>query len=219
MAPQWRSKFIPSAYWNPLVKTDEGGKAHVSFTLPDNLTTFKVMAVALAGASRFGSGDAEFKTKKEMMLSPSLPRFLRVGDLTQGGVVAHNQSSEKMEVEVRAEAQGVELKGPAVKKVSLSPGQSALVSFDYAVLEGEKGVFSFEGKGGKETDNVKLELPIEYPLEIETVAISGQTDVMAQEKLVKPKDVFEKIGGLSVTLSSTLLSVLKGEFRHLLAYP
>ncbi|USN59384.1 MAG: hypothetical protein H6767_00645 [Candidatus Peribacteria bacterium] len=38
--------FKNTAYYNPSVVTDTKGRATVSFELPDNLTTFRVMIVA-----------------------------------------------------------------------------------------------------------------------------------------------------------------------------
>jgi len=42
-----RRRFLPTAYWNPSVVTDKDGNATVVFRLPDNLSKFRVMAVAL----------------------------------------------------------------------------------------------------------------------------------------------------------------------------
>src|SRR5262249_43224428 len=53
-----RSKFVPTAYWNSSIMTTANGAAQVSFTLPDNLSRFRVMAVASSG-KRFGSGDSK----------------------------------------------------------------------------------------------------------------------------------------------------------------
>src|ERR1700674_1733543 len=51
-----RTNFQPLAYYNGSVTTDSGGHAQVSFKVPDDLTTWRVMAVAI-GSSAAGSGD------------------------------------------------------------------------------------------------------------------------------------------------------------------
>jgi len=41
-----RTNFQPLAYFNGSVRTDAGGHASVAFSLPDDLTTWRVMTVA-----------------------------------------------------------------------------------------------------------------------------------------------------------------------------
>src|SRR5262249_28772662 len=42
-----RKDFVETALWKPDVRTDASGRAMVKFRLPDNLTQFRIMAVAL----------------------------------------------------------------------------------------------------------------------------------------------------------------------------
>ncbi len=80
-----RGDFRATPYWNPSLITDENGEARVSFTLPDNLTTFRVMAVAQTRESDFGRGEMSFRVSKKLMLQAALPRFVRAGDEFAGG--------------------------------------------------------------------------------------------------------------------------------------
>ena len=43
-----RTDFNPLAVFAPAVRTDAQGNADVTFTLPDNLTRYRIMAVAVA---------------------------------------------------------------------------------------------------------------------------------------------------------------------------
>ncbi len=54
-----RTNFDPLAVFAPDVTTDADGRAVVDVPLPDNLTRYRVMAVAVAGADRFGSGGVD----------------------------------------------------------------------------------------------------------------------------------------------------------------
>ena len=51
-----RKRFSDTAYWNTEVYTDDQGRATVRFKLPDNLTDFRVMAVAIEGEGRGRAG-------------------------------------------------------------------------------------------------------------------------------------------------------------------
>ncbi|CAN0211269.1 unnamed protein product, partial [Phaeothamnion confervicola] len=67
-----RQDFKYTAYWDPSVRTDGQGHATLKFKLPDNLTTFRLMAVAQTQGSDFGSGEAKFSVKKNLMLQPTV---------------------------------------------------------------------------------------------------------------------------------------------------
>lgn len=219
-SPSWRSKFVPSAYWNPAILTDEQGRAHVKFNLPDNLTKFRVMAVAHHGTARFGSAETEFLTNKEVMLTPSMPRFSRIGDRFKAGVVVHNQSDSSLSVSVQANGDGVEfLKGDS-DTITVGRGEGRELLFDLRALEAEQASLSFEGRvSGNSVDAVRFTIPLHYPLSIDTVAVSGNTDEWAQELIQKPDAVFLDKGGLSFSLASTQLVGLEGALDKLYRYP
>jgi uncharacterized protein YfaS (alpha-2-macroglobulin family) len=48
-----RNIFKNTAYYNPNIITDKNGKASVKFTLPDNLTNFRVMVVSNSKDNHF----------------------------------------------------------------------------------------------------------------------------------------------------------------------
>ena len=69
-------------------QTDRNGRATRTVTLPDTLTSYRIMAVAGDKLSRFGSSDSEIRINKPVTLMPAFPRFLAVGDrATFGGLV------------------------------------------------------------------------------------------------------------------------------------
>ena len=87
--PDVRSRFVSSAFWASSLETDERGEVEFSFIAPDNLTAFRVMAVAADTGSKFGSGEKRFTVKKPLLLRPLLPRFISTGDRIQAGVEIH----------------------------------------------------------------------------------------------------------------------------------
>ncbi len=88
-----RRNFQPLAFYNGALKTDTGGNAQFSFTLPDDVTTWRVMAIAVGGQGqdyRFGVSDATFISRKPVLANPLLPQFARTGDRLQGGISLTN---------------------------------------------------------------------------------------------------------------------------------
>ena len=53
-----RKDFRVLAFWLGSVVTDANGQATADVTLPESLTTYRIMAVAADKASRFGSARA-----------------------------------------------------------------------------------------------------------------------------------------------------------------
>ena len=55
---QIRSLFKYVAYWNPALTPDDNGKAKISFTVPDNLTGWRIFVLAVTPDDRMGMGNA-----------------------------------------------------------------------------------------------------------------------------------------------------------------
>jgi len=87
-----RSRFVSSAFWAPALLTDARGEAEFSFEAPDNLTAFRLMAVAADRGARFGSGDVRITVRKPLLAKPVLPRFLAAGDTAEVGFVLYNNT-------------------------------------------------------------------------------------------------------------------------------
>ena len=87
-----RANFQPMPYYGVL-QTDAQGRAHAQFTMPDDLTTWRVMAVALDGdAAHFVTGDQTFISTQPLIANPLLPQFARPGDRFQLGLSIANQT-------------------------------------------------------------------------------------------------------------------------------
>ncbi len=213
-----RSKFVPTAYWNPSVKTGPDGKASLSFKLPDSLTRFRLMAVANS-AKRFGSGEAAVTVSKPLMLRPSMPRLARAGDTFECGVVAHNYAPEAASVKVSIEASGdaVSVKGETDREVSVESGKAAEITWNCAAEKPGETVFKFRASAGKETDGLEWKLPVKTWEPREYAAASGVTAGTAEETLQRPFPGAE--GDLAVEISPTALTGLNEGARYLLEYP
>ena len=74
-----RRDFRVLAFWLGSVVTDAQGRASAEVTLPESLTTYRILAVAGDRASRFGRGQREIRISKPVLLRPAFPRFLAAG--------------------------------------------------------------------------------------------------------------------------------------------
>ena len=213
-----RERLVPTAYWNPSLEIEaEGGE--ISFELPDNLTTFKVMVTALTKDSLFGSGEEKLVVKKPFMLKSALPGFARMGDSFEAGIVVYNYTGKEGEVELSAKTEGISLKGEKERKVFLKDGESREVRFLFEANKTGEAKFFFKAIMGEYSDGITLSLAVDLPRQTETRALFGDSLKDEQEVILIPEDIYPDVGGVNVAISSSLLFSLKNPFASLLNYP
>ncbi len=215
-----RGDFRATPYWNPSLVTDENGEARVSFTLPDNLTTFRVMTAAQTAESDFGRGEISFRVSKKLMLQAALPRFVRAGDVFSGGVVVHNLTDKRGVAALSAQVKGVRSREESLERsVALGAGESREVAFSFEASDPGAAAFVFRAKMDELTDGLEAEIPVRLPRATETVALFGETKDSAHEKIAVPEKVFADESRVDVAASSSALVGLKGTVEALTDYP
>ncbi|MBM4320863.1 MAG: alpha-2-macroglobulin, partial [Deltaproteobacteria bacterium] len=214
-----RSKFGTTVLFTSVV-TDARGAARTELELPDNLTTFRIMAVAATAGDRFGSGQSRVVVSKPLLALPALSRFARVGDRLEAGVVVHTSTAASEEVKVRAEVQGLVLEGTAEQQVTLTPGgRPREVRFALRAEQPGTATLRFWAEGGGERDGVEQKIPVQLPVVQEAVATYGETDGRRSEGIVPPQGIRPGVGGLELTLASTVLGGFDEGMRQLVEYP
>jgi hypothetical protein len=215
-----RSRFKTTVLFAPAVVTGADGRAEVEFTLPDNLTTYKIIAVALDRGDRGGKGGSSIQVAKPLLAMPALPRLARVGDTVEAGVVVHAPSGKIRGVEVTATASGpLKLQGETKRSVQLPEGKPREVRFRYVAEGSGEAVLRFSVTGGGEQDAVEQRLPVTVPTQMEAVALAGETKDTAREQLSTPSGARPDVGGLEVTMASTVLGGYGEAMRQLVDYP
>jgi uncharacterized protein YfaS (alpha-2-macroglobulin family) len=215
----FRTNFKTTVVFEPNLEAANGVLKH-RFTLPDNLTTFRIMAVAVTNFERFGSGESSVQVSKPVLALPALPRFARVGDTFEAGVVVHSHGSGAGEVTVTATVTGAaQLQGAAAAQVTVTEGSPKEVRFTFNATEPGTATFRFKVNKGADQDGVEEKIPVETTNAIEAVATYGDTKEQNVEGLVPPKEVDETQGGLELTFASTSLGNFQQGFQQLIEYP
>ncbi len=213
-----RGRFASTA-WAGWVSTGADGRAALEVPLPDNLTRFRLSAVAADGGERFGQAQAAVRVSKPLQLRPALPRFVNTGDAFQLGALVDHRGAEAGEARVRLEVEGLELLGPAEAGVRLEPGRAGAVSFRVrAPRPGRARVRLFARLGG-EQDAVEVGLPVWVPATAETFATYGTTQGSVSQPVRPPADALAGFGGLEIQLASSALQGLEDAVRYLVEYP
>jgi len=214
-----RRDFRQTAYFNPSVQTDAAGKARVHFKLPESLTTYRIMAVAVSDADHYGFGADSVTTSKRLMARPALPRFLRAGDSLEAGVVVSVKNFDPGQVTVRAQVTGLELLGEATRSLRLGRGESLEVRFPMRADAAGKASLRFDVSAGSEKDAVLVDRRVDSPATLEAVALYGKSSDSVAEALGDLSTIRPDIGKLEVSVASTALVGLEAGIDQLVEYP
>ncbi|HKP67730.1 MAG TPA: alpha-2-macroglobulin family protein [Pyrinomonadaceae bacterium] len=225
-----RQNFNALAVFAPSVKTDANGRVKVDVKLPDNLTRYRITAVAVDSGKRFGSGESTITAKQPLMVRPSAPRFMNFGDKIDLPVVIQNQTDKDMAVDVAVRGSNVVLTGgvssgaditTAGKKILVKANGREEVRFPASSVKAGTARFQIVATSGKLSDAAEIELPVWTPATTEAFATYGTTDKDGAilQPVQTPGDVFPQFGGLEVTTSSTQLQELTDAFIYLAHYP
>jgi len=216
-----REVFATTAYWQAEVLTDASGKATLEIPMPENLTSFRIMAVAVdpGQADRFGKGDTTVRVRKPLMLRPSLPRFANFGDKFEASVMVDNQTGEDQQVMVGTRGLNVGLPGETEKLLQIAAGESREVRFDMETAEVGTMRLQFAALSNGGRDATEIELPVYYPATAEAFADYGMIDGATQRTIAPPADALPAFGGLELSMSSTALSGLEDAVDYLVTYP
>ncbi len=101
--PQIRQNFNETAFFYPQLRTNEKGETLITFTVPESNTTWRFRALALDKNARVGTLEQMVVTRKELMVTPNMPRFIRQGDKTNISTKISNLSEEAISGEVHIE--------------------------------------------------------------------------------------------------------------------
>ncbi len=219
-----RTNFGALALFESAVKTDENGCATVKFDVPDGLARYRIMAVAVAGADRFGSTESNITTKLPLMVKASAPRFLNYGDKCELPVVLQNQTDQALSVEVALRSANASLGADAEsvigRMVSIPPKDRVEVRFPVATVKEGQATFQCAALSGNMSDAAEFSVPVIVPATTETFAAYGEIDSGAVlQKLKTPVDVFSQVGGLQISTSSTAVQALTDAYVYLRDYP
>ena len=225
-----RLDFDPLALLAPEVLTDHNGRASLALTLPDNLTRYRIMVVAVSGGQHFGAGEASLTARLPLMARPSAPRFLNFGDSFELPVVLQNQTDENIEAyalvraanAVLTEESGVD--GAAGYMVTIPANDRVEVRFPTTTASAGTARFQFgvvDANQPATADAAEIDLPVFTPATTEAFAVYGEIDDDGAilQPLQPPADAIPDYGGLEVTLSSTALQALTDAYLYLVRYP
>ena len=223
LAKKKRGVFKDTAYWEADVRTDQNGKAVVTFTLPDNLTTWQVESLGVTKDTKLGVDYDEFTTKKDLMAVPLKPRFVVPGDTFSLGASVFNQTDSDSSFKVKLESTTLEFTGKQSDEVFVKKGESKTVYFEVTApknIRAGEHKFIFTAENDSLTDSVEQIIPITTNTTYETVATANFTkENKSAEYLYVPKEVVSGEGGLTINANATMAVFMADALTYMVTYP
>ncbi len=218
-----RTNFKPLAFWNGGLRTDARGEVTFSFGLPDDLTTWRVMVLTMDRQARFGNADVTFVAMKPLVTDAVLPPFARPGDRFAGGVVVTNVAHAGGDVSISgALAGGIAFAADAQARAhaSVSAREPIAAStqayrFDMRAGGTQTATATFTTHLGPNSDAFAVEVPIVSDGLTATTASAGVTQGAVDIPVDVDRRLTGPLGGLDVTLASTLLGDVSEPARAL----
>ncbi|MCB0175401.1 MAG: Ig-like domain-containing protein, partial [Anaerolineae bacterium] len=227
-----REEFSDTAFWEPVIVTDESGQAEVMLTLPDNLTTWVMRGVGVTNETEVGEATTELVSTMPLLIRPVAPRFLVVDDKAQLAANITNNTDDTIEAEVTLSADGVIIDSAtaAVQTIEVPAQGETKVTWDVTaedVTETEL-VFAAVSTDGEYSDAAKPRLTtgpdgtlLVYRYTApDIVGTAGQlTEGGDQTEVVAlPPNFDERRGELSIQLDPSLAAGMRDGLDYLEHY-
>lgn len=218
------------------VKTGDDGTARVYGVLPDNLTTFRIAAVAtaeVAGTGAFARGGREesrVRVTQDLSVRPVLPRILRPGDRAELGILIDNLAGEpgSLEVEVKlTDARGIaRITSASTITTRLDDPQIRIPVTVEAQRKGELLVWvsakvtTDEGRVLQDASEFPLEVRVERTLVRHSATYGSLTEPEAGAVALEvPLAHIPDTALASVDVYASMLGGYKGAADSLITYP
>ncbi len=211
-----RELFDTLLLWRGRVSLDESGRAEVEVPLNDALTTFRIVAVASAGAGLFGTGSTSIRTTRDLMLHSGLPPVVREGDRYRGVYTLRNASSRRIAGEATALVSAVpggEAAGTlAAQPFELEPGRARELVWEQTAPVGTTElIWEVSAGEGAESDRIRSRqavVPV-HPVRVYQSTLA-RLEAPLQLTSAQPEDAIAGRGGLRVGLRARLGEGLTG---------
>eukprot|EP01129_Flabellula_baltica_P010788 TRINITY_DN4605_c0_g1_i1.p1 TRINITY_DN4605_c0_g1~~TRINITY_DN4605_c0_g1_i1.p1 ORF type:complete len:1414 (-),score=325.84 TRINITY_DN4605_c0_g1_i1:355-4551(-) len=223
-----RTNFNPLAEFSPSVITDEDGFANIEITLPDNLTRYRVWAIAIGKDLPYsGVGESLITAQLPLVVRVSPPRFLTYGDRFELPVIVQNLFDIPLQVKVAIRTVNAfigneeEMHETGYKFEVPAEGRR-LVTVPATTKQPGDAIFQISCVSRKYGDAQQISIPVYQPPTTQSFASYGSIGGKESNSLINrislPEDSLN-FGNLSVSCSSTQMQNLRDGVLYLLTYP
>lgn len=203
----------PTVFFSAQLKTDAEGKVRFDFPAPDNLTSYRVLALALGADDTGGRGEHTFRVSKPALIAPALPRFLRAGDRFEAAALVHNAEDRPLRVTARLGdvAMPIEVPARGVRRVATPLTAPVRGPMTFA--------FRIETPTGEVLDAVEETRQVKAARETMPIRFGGTFSSVASIDVDVDEGFAISPDGLEVRVGPNLYPELGARMSYLLEYP
>ncbi|MEZ4868402.1 MAG: Ig-like domain-containing protein [Caldilineaceae bacterium] len=216
-----RENFPDIAFWRADLISDATGTITFSVTLPDNLTTWRLTAVAITDDTRVGEAVNDVIATKELQVRPLLPRFFTAGDRAQIGAVLLNTSETPLtDGELTIDVAGAAITaGAPTSAFTLEGGAQQRYDWSVEVTPTSSVVTFTIAAQAAMSDAVRIAVPVVRYATPEVVATAGNVPPTGQVEAIRVPANATDDGDLLVTLEPSLAAGMVEGLNYLEHYP
>lgn len=212
-----RSNFVDTAYWNAFVTTDEAGNGIVTFTLPDNTTTWAVSAKGVSDTGFAGQSKTEFLTTKPVVARLIVPQFVRTGDtITIVGAVQNGTDSDRS-FKTLLTAAGATIKDASTKNITVKKGSGGTVSWQLAIGQSSQLKLALSAVGGDQQDAIEITIPVYEALTQISTSYSGNEPGLHTFGLIPDSDTGRVQG--KIVIAPSVAAIIPEVIAKLTGFP
>jgi len=235
--PALRKEFADTVVWTAHAHTGSDGRVEVDVPFPDNLTTWRLHAVAVDRDTRAGQASKDMITAKEIIARLQTPRFLVQGDRAELLVIAHNDTDEDVTARVSLESDDyINLGRAAVDgqvldknedlsvEITVPAKGETRVTFDAVAIDTGLCSLTATVAGTKDGDAVQIHLPV-LPYGADRLLADGGVIREGDEAAVRtvamtlPDDMAPASPLLEIHVTPSIAAVMIDALPYLFEYP
>jgi len=182
--PRLREYFPETLFWEPELVTDSHGRAEANFKMADNITTWKMFAIASTKKGKIGVVEKEVTSFQPFFVDLDPPKFLTQGDEIYLPTQVRNYTDRQQKVDVSMDAAAWFTPISTLKQsTNVDAGSSANAVFGFRasqpVIGGKQRVTAIA-----KADSDAIEKPV-------TVRPNGQEIVRPESKIFSGSTAFD----------------------------
>jgi hypothetical protein len=212
-----RSNFSSSAGWFPQVRMSRS--TALALQVPDSLTRFRTLVVAMTTGEQMGTGKASFRTEKPLMVRLQAPRFFTERDEVTLSALVSSRLPRSTSVQVAFTAPGFEPLDPTQQTVQVPAGEDVRVNVRYRVVKPGDVQLQVVARGGGTQDAMALTLPVVVHGSAQRASFAGRLADSVDLRVNLPTQRNPGATRLELTVSPTLASVMMDALPYLAQYP
>ena len=225
---QVRKAFADTALWLASLTTGSDGAASCTFTMPENLTTWKVNAWAMSKTTRVGQDSTEATTTKDLLVRLQAPRFFMEYDEVVVSANVHNYlpavKTARVSLELPEELLSLMDGYPATRDVNIPAGGHKRVDWRLKVVREGSAAITVKALSNEESDAMQMTFPVLVHGMIKQDSYCGSARPDEQKavrtvELTVPDKRRPEMTRLEVQFAPSLVGAMMDALPYCLTYP